>query len=587
MGKESTAGKRAPAQLDSGHHYDLAGSWELEPSERGDLFHRIRAFPAEVRDWREELVERIQESLPSASGAEGRERTRALLDEGIVRLRETRRILGIIYPETAPVERAPGIDADARRALGRLDPYREIVSASPEAKEALKPSFSLPPNIRLELEALLSALGKDVCRPTPRCDGCELQKTCGFFRRKAARQARIDVPTVIDLFAGAGGLSEGFRRAGFDCAAASDLDEVAMKTFRFNHPEMPDEAVIARDVRDLKASELRRLLNGRRLDVLAGAPPCQGFSSAGFRSKKTRTGYRAAKDERNFLFEHLVGLALDLKPPLFLMENVPGMETARKEDLSFLDAAAQMLERGGYKTATWKLCASAYGVPQERVRCFLVGARGVALPAPPPEEYQNIRKRDYDPDALPRVSFNEATFDLPAREAGTGSGCDPWDRSPVADDFRFRRYLGKFKLRGGSRLIWNHYARYHNETDLELYALLKPGEDSVHAIERHGRSDLMKYRRDVFDDKYARLYADRPSKTIVAHLAKDGNGYIHPTQTRDISIREAARLQSFPDSYVFCGSPSDQWVQIGNAVPPILAEAVASCFRRIIERKCE
>jgi DNA (cytosine-5)-methyltransferase 1 len=120
---------------------------------------------------------------------------------------------------------------------------------------------------------------------------------------------------------------------------------------------------------------------------------------------------------------------------------------------------------------------------------------------------------------------------------------------------------------------------------LELYALLKPGEDSVHAIERHGRGDLMRYRRDVFDDKYARLRADRPSKTIVSHLAKDGNGYIHPSQTRDISVREAARIQSFDDDFVFCGSPSDQWVQVGNAVPPVLAEAVARALGRVVAKE--
>jgi DNA (cytosine-5)-methyltransferase 1 len=123
-------------------------------------------------------------------------------------------------------------------------------------------------------------------------------------------------------------------------------------------------------------------------------------------------------------------------------------------------------------------------------------------------------------------------------------------------------------------LIFNHRARYNNRSDLELYATLRPGGDSVHAIERHGRADLMRYRRDVFDDKYARLRADRPSKTIVSHLAKDGNGYIHPSQVRSITVREVARLQSFDNSFIFCGSPSDQWIQVGNAVPPLLGVAI-------------
>jgi DNA (cytosine-5)-methyltransferase 1 len=127
--------------------------------------------------------------------------------------------------------------------------------------------------------------------------------------------------------------------------------------------------------------------------------------------------------------------------------------------------------------------------------------------------------------------------------------------------------------------------RYHNERDLELYSLLRPGEDSIHILERHQRADLMRYRRDVFDDKYARLRGDRPSKTIVAHLAKDGNGYVHPRQVRSISIREAARLQSFRDDYAFCGSPSDQWTQLGNAVPPLLAEKIARTFLQALKRR--
>jgi DNA (cytosine-5)-methyltransferase 1 len=119
----------------------------------------------------------------------------------------------------------------------------------------------------------------------------------------------------------------------------------------------------------------------------------------------------------------------------------------------------------------------------------------------------------------------------------------------TAADRRFRRFLGKFGVFRPSPLLYNHTVRYHNPRDLELYRLLKPGEDSVHLLERHKRDDLMRYRKDVFDDKYARLRADRPSKTIVAHLAKDGNGYIHPDQPRSISLREAPRVQSFHDGF--------------------------------------
>jgi DNA (cytosine-5)-methyltransferase 1 len=266
------------------------------------------------------------------------------------------------------------------------------------------------------------------------------------------------------------------------------------------------------------------------------------------------------------------------------MENVPGMQTVRRDDRSFLEAAAAMLrERGGYRTEVWRLTAAAFGVPQERVRCFLVASRLPLMPARPPEEYQDTRRADADLDALPPVTLGEAIFDLPERAAGTGVSVDEREPPDLADP-RFRRYLGKFGIVRPSRLLYQHTVRYHNPRDLELYALLRPGEDSIHALEQHGRADLMRYRRDVFDDKYARLRGDRPCKTIVAHLAKDGNGYIHPTQVRSISLREAARVQSFHDGYLFCGSPSEQWVQLGNAVAPVLAEAIARSFRRTLER---
>jgi DNA (cytosine-5)-methyltransferase 1 len=193
----------------------------------------------------------------------------------------------------------------------------------------------------------------------------------------------------------------------------------------------------------------------------------------------------------------------------------------------------------------------------------------------PAEEYRDVLRIDFDVDALPPVTLDESLFDLPPVQAGTGTSVGRWTPGTATRDPRGRRYLVPRGLLTPSPVIYNHHVRYHNERDLELYRLLQPGEDSVHAIERHGRADLMRYRRDVFDDKYFKLRPARPAKTIVAHLAKDGNAYVHPGQNRSITVREAARLQSFHDGYAFCGSPSDQWVQVGNAVPPVLAEAIA------------
>jgi len=481
------------------------------------------------------------------------------------------------------------VDTHVGRVLTRLGIFRELGvqldGLDHKQLQAVLPDL-VPPRLRHSLHVNLVVHGREVCKSVaPDCPSCELRNLCQSYRRAQVATARTSTaPRVIDLFCGAGGLSEGLSRAGFHVVAAADIDPLALRTLALNHPSLPPEAILSGDIRELDPRRLRKLVGRRRLDVLAGAPPCQGFSSAGFRSKSTRTGYRAIADERNYLFEWLVGIALELEPRLFLMENVPGMKSARRQDISFLEAASRRLVKGGYRTAIWQLNAAAYGVPQERTRCFLVAAAGgVELPAQPAEEYQNTRAA-FDVDALPPVTLTEAIFDLPAAIASAGTAVERWNGRIPDEDVRLRRYLSKFRLREPGKLIYNHHARYQNDQDLELYGLLRPGEDSVHAIERHGRADLMRYRRDVFDDKYFRLRGDRPSKTIVSHLAKDGNGYIHPSQTRGITPREAARLQSFRDRYAFCGSPTDQWSQIGNAVPPVMAEAIARTFMAALRR---
>jgi len=481
------------------------------------------------------------------------------------------------------------VDTHVGRVLSRVGPYRELglKLAGLDHKQLQKVLADLvPPNLRYSLHVNLVAHGRAYCKSIgPVCGECPVRNLCSFYRRKESLRAKgLGQPTVADLFCGAGGLSEGFKRAGFRVALSLDSDPVSLRTYSVNHPEVPESGVLLRDVRDLRKGELRRTAGGRGVDVLVAAPPCQGFSHAGFRSKASRTGYRLSADRRNFLFEYVVMAARELRPKLVLMENVPGMNSARRADLSFLQLAARKLEKAGYRTTIWRLNAAAFGVPQERIRYFLAASQLERLPDAPVEEYQDLQ-RAFEIDALPPVTLDEAIFDLPSRQAGEGTAVEPWGAQAPASASRSRRYLLKFGLGRSSGVLYNHAVRYHNPRDLELYALLRPGEDSVHAVERYGRADLMRYRRDVFDDKYARLRADRPAKTIVAHLAKDGNSYIHPHQVRSISIRESARLQSFHDGYVFCGSPSDQWIQIGNAVPPVMAEAVARSFMHLLTSK--
>lgn len=535
-------------------------------------------------------MEKLKEQFGRCSLDDAREWSDEKLEEFLCSLPEVQRKSAYCIMLYAFKRAVFPADTHVGRVLSRLGPYRELgLNLQGQDHKQLQRTLTdlVPPSLRYSLHVNLVEHGREVCKALkPLCDRCDLRPFCRYYReQETVRVAVSEAPTVVDLFCGAGGSSEGFTRAGFRVLGALDADELALRTYRLNHPAVEDWRVLCQDIRTVPKGTFKKLVGRGTLDVLAGSPPCQGFSTAGFRSKKTLTGYRPNDDERNFLSEWMVAAALELKPKLFLMENVPGMQSVKREDTTFLDAVAKRLEtEGGYRTEVWRLNSAAFGVPQDRIRCFLVASRLSLMPSRPAQEYQDIRRPESDLDALPPVNLSEAIFDLPPVAAGAGKSVDCWPGHETATDPRYRRYLSKFNILRPSRILLQHTVRYHNARDLELYGILRPGEDSVHAVEVHDRADLMRYRLDAFDDKYARLRGDRPCKTIVAHLAKDGNGYIHPTQVRSISFREAARVQSFHDAYAFCGSPSDQWVQLGNAVPPVLAEAIAKSLRRTLER---
>jgi len=486
------------------------------------------------------------------------------------------------------------VDTHVGRVLSRLGIYGDLgLDLDGKDHKQLQAMIAdlVPPPLRYQLHVNLVQHGRAVCHAgKPACGECDIRKFCATYRKDCQSTASgSGAPGMIDLFSGAGGMSEGFIRAGFRPLLVVDRNPEALNTYRFNHPGVPDDRILCRDISTLKPDEIRQILGDERPEILIGSPPCQGFSSAGFRSKAAVTGYSLEEDDRNHLYRYMVNIALDLQPKLFLMENVPGMEARSVREMPFLQRAASLLREGGYSTQVWHLNAAAFGVPQDRNRIFLVAAKGVSLPGRPMGEYQDpsgneIKDIDItswrDPmDRLPPRRLKDAIGDLPPREPDSGTSVDAWPGEPTGTLPRFH-YLVEGEIRSRSRLLFNHHVRFHNDRDLQLYARLGQGENSIHAIEVHGLEDLMRYRRDVFDDKYARLREDRPCRTIVAHLAKDGNAFIHPEQVRSISPREAARVQSFPDDFVFCGSPSDQWLQVGNAVPPMLAATIARTFIR-------
>lgn len=491
------------------------------------------------------------------------------------------------------------VDTHVGRILSRIQPFDPIgvdLTGMDHRKLQDVIRYLIPPELMRSLHVNLIEHGRKIClAKQPRCESCELSRFCFSHRREVSRLADAkQVPTVVDLFCGAGGMSAGFARAGLRTLAAVDSNASSTRTFSLNHAEVEPQNVLTADITDPEVlNKLKDLAPSP--DVLIGGPPCQGFSSAGNRSKlamrsrREQAGIWEEDDSRNYLFEYLVEIAAELKPKVVVMENVPGMDARRKGGgKSFMEQAQSLLEIVGYTCAIWELDAAAYGVPQNRIRKFLIGSLAGVAPHPPiPQYHSRVRDLDRFPDLLPSLSVNDAIADLPALAAHDGDEVVKAEYTIPVEDRRLRHFVtnAAFPIRNNPTIIYNHRSRFNNDDDLELFSTLRPGENSLDLIKHHGRGDLMKYRRDIFHDKYARMRPDRPSKTIVSHLSRDGNSYIHPLQVRTITPREGARLQSFADSYIFCGSTSDQWQQIGNAVPPRLAMEIALVVKEHL-RQC-
>ena len=362
-------------------------------------------------------------------------------------------------------------------------------------------------------------------------------------------------PWAIDLFSGAGGLSLGLEEAGFSVVAAADTDPVAMETHAANIQGMTWVGDLSNPHDFLSQLEDWGI---DRVDLLAGGPPCQPFSRAGTSKigHLVRSGVRPPRDERADLWRSFFGVIDQLKPRAILFENVPDFATARGGTL--LITLADELKARGYDPHVSVLGAWKYGVPQHRSRLFVVGvSSGMRFQWPKENER--------------RPTLWQAIGDLPIVEANTRDEVQAYMGHPESE-------LGQ-KLRRGlpsedTQLVRDHITRAVRSDDAEVYRIMGQGDSYVDVPER-----LRRYRSDIFNDKYFRLSCDGLSRTITAHIAKDGYWYIHPRQDRTLSIREAARIQTFPDRFRFAGYPSSRYRQIGNAVPPMLASAIGSCVR--------
>ena len=375
-------------------------------------------------------------------------------------------------------------------------------------------------------------------------------------------------PVTLDLFAGAGGFSLGFHWAGCHTAVAIDHEPIAVETLQANFGNLGTVALL-RDLARLTPkrleAELRQLNLAHEFDAIIGGPPCQGWSRVGrgkLRSLKPKANRQTDSDPRNHLYENFLRTIDHFRPKVAVMENVPGMLSHNGQNVAELVASS--MRDLGYVT-TWALLdATDYGVPQARKRLFFVGVRkDLQITFQFPARLTPDGKRAY-----PLTTVRDAISDLPIVRNGARKWIRPYLEKPGTS-----KYAQRMRVLADRKTVFDHVCRMHNDDDLEAFRLMKEG-----GVYRDLPKRLKRYRDDIFDDKYKKLYWEHPSWCVTAHLSKDCYTHIHPSQTRTISVREAARLQSFPDSFYFGGSMGSKFRMIGNAVPPLLAEEIGAAI---------
>jgi DNA (cytosine-5)-methyltransferase 1 len=386
-----------------------------------------------------------------------------------------------------------------------------------------------------------------------------------------------DKPKVLDLFSGAGGLAEGFRNAGYEIVGGIDSWSPAVETFAKNFPEA---AAIEADLRKVTAADVAAEI-GSKIDVIVGGPSCQGFSTSGGLSRATG---RDSADPRNKLFLNYVDLVEDLEPSWIVFENVPGLLLYDQGRVALEIVAA--FREIGYSLLPVILLAADYGVPQLRRRLFFVGNKtgsDVSFPEPThgnaglwadfalPFAHLSRLGHGKSHDVAEHVSFDDACSDLPLLSEGESLDGVPYgSRAATA----YQRLMRK-----GSKAVGQHIAADLPALDRLAAQTLAPGQnwrdmpidtlpDRFKKIRRYDATTILR-----------RLRPDAPAFTITTKFNEATTGaFIHPHQPRTLSLREAARLQSFPDRFAFAGSTSQVRHQIGNAVPPLLAQAVAEAI---------
>lgn len=361
---------------------------------------------------------------------------------------------------------------------------------------------------------------------------------------------------ILDLFAGCGGFSTGFEFAGYESILAVEKDAWASETYQHNHPSV---SVITEDITTI--SRPKDLTGDTNVDGIIGGPPCQGFSLS---------GNRDLKDPRNSLFMEFVRFVNELTPKFFVMENVLGILSMKTKDgIHVKDIIREEFEKIDYKLCVHVLNAADYGVPQARQRVFFIGVHKrypldstIIKPAP------IFNKSNY-------ITLNDAINDLPQISAGEGEEKQKYASSPKNP---YQQWV-----RSNSSNVTNHIAMRHTQRILDRFSSISFGQSVADVSDEHAqrkRGDASIVSGKTFSQNNMRPFPDKPSPTVPASFQSN---FIHPYLNRNFTAREGARIQSFPDSYEFKGKRTtmsweknlSQYQQIGNAVPPLLAKAIA------------
>lgn len=386
-------------------------------------------------------------------------------------------------------------------------------------------------------------------------------------------------PTFVDFFCGAGGLSLGFCQAGYKVAFANDFTKECIDTYRYNHPDVREDQVLCADVRGI-VDDIRRYVP-KPADVVVGGPPCQGFSSA--------NKQRIIDDPRNELYKYFIKAIREILPKFVVMENVKGMLSVANQVME--DYGNIREERDGkiytYLVKYRILNSADFSVAQSRERLIFIAVRNDISEGKgitPDTIFEEIAAAN---SGKPTYTLADALVGIRPLMAPRIKNMNEVDSESCGMKVDYSRmdtsqfpYLAFINDGRNVPLLFNHKARYVNDINFEIYSRLGQGDDATDPK----IADIMPYanRNHCFKDKYYKLVANRPSRTITAHLRMDCHSHIHPFQTRAITPREAARCQSFPDDYLFLGAYLKTYMQIGNAVPVKMAKQIAECIKKHI-----